>query len=114
MCVEVVAHCNYCPFAALVLVGQEGVLLKRHAPLPLRGTHLRNIVRRNLVLCVNRQRSENLRAKDLSRGGQQCSMKSSYRGVTYESAARVRGEDGALIVLASEGAAPKLETDDTD
>jgi len=31
-----------------------------------------------------------------------------------ESAARVRGEDGALIVLASEGGAPKLETDDTD
>lgn len=38
----------------------------------------------------------------------------SYKGVTYESAARVRGEDGALIVLASEGGAPKLETDDTD
>jgi len=35
-------------------------------------------------------------------------------GFAYESAGLVRGEDGALIVLASEGGAPKLETEETD
>ena len=55
---------SYCVARNLELVGQESVLLEAHAPLSLCVAHLRRSARWKRVLCINRQRSENLRTKD--------------------------------------------------